>query len=217
MDFLNVSVFLVSSSASPKPSTSSVRSQTNPGLVGKHDIPPFCNGSMLMSKSLVPAIASVPLVQCKTVLFWNEDHPDTIFYTLFGPCCPGEVISDMSGSWCWAPASRQLEVTILHWCCHMRTTTARFIGHISHLSVLYPHLPVYDLLKVKPLSGPYQTVVFLYVACPCSVEHKLNEAGVDIGLSCCGLCLHAWETNTKHASSKHCLEYGPWLDNEWSA
>ena len=55
------------------------------------------------------------------------------------PCCLGEVISDMSGSWCWAPASRHLEVTILHWCCHTRMTTARSIVHISRLSLYFLH------------------------------------------------------------------------------
>ena len=83
-------MFLVSSSTSSNPSTSNVRSQTNPGLVSKHDIPPFFNGPMLMGKSPVPAIASVPLVQCKnfSLVFWNEDIP----------VVPDEVISDMSGS-----------------------------------------------------------------------------------------------------------------------
>ena len=86
MDFLNVLVFLVSISASPSPNTSIVRFQTNPGLVSKYDIPPFCNGPILMSKSPVPAIVSVSLVQCKTfhLVFWNEDLPDAIFDGLFG-------------------------------------------------------------------------------------------------------------------------------------
>ena len=58
------------------------------------------------------------------------------------------------------------------------------------------HLAVYDLLKVKPLSGSYQTVVCLYVACPCSAEHKLNEAGVDIGLL--AVCVKFARLGNKH-------------------
>ena len=151
------------------------------------------------------------------------------------------------------------------------------------------HLAVYDLLKVKPLSGPYQTVVCLYCSllrrrvtggiCPwpavrewityevliitqekkstvtllqhlhtiksrrelwikqrfhyaprpfswvtISTWHvpavlNTNWMKLVLILDCSQrtLCLHAWGTNTKHASSKHCLEYGSWLDNEWSA
>ena len=139
---MNVSVFLVSSSAPSNPNTSSFRSQTNPGLVSKHDIPPFCNGPMLMSKCPVSAIASVPLVQCKTS-HWSSGMKTTLMQTSTHcfvwdthPYCPGEVISNMFGSWYWAPASRHLEVTILHW------TILHWLSYEDdHFEVYRSHFP----------------------------------------------------------------------------
>ena len=240
MDFLNVSVFLVSSTTPPNPNTSSVRSQ--PILVSSVNMtflhsamvqcwwaraqflrlprfrwfseklligllewrPPWCNLlCTVWSEILIPVarVKSYPICLavdvggiCKSTVGGND--PALVLSYEERPL-PGLLFAFPVSLYFLHTLDTPLWVTFNRSatsCCVWPAESKATIWTLSN-----------GCNQLRPLC--------LYVACPCTAEHKVNEAGVDIGLfvacvmfTCLG--------NTKHASSKHCLEYGSCMDNE---